>query len=110
MDKTILSSLLEMHKSDILQILYEYRENEGEIITSEFRETLEKEQQERKKRYTKFEEELKKYVKDEKSISEIIELFEQYEDSYNNEHGLYYEQYYKTGIKDVIKLILQCVL
>lgn len=110
MDKTILSSLLEMHKSDILQTLYEYRENEGDIITSECKETIRKEQQERKSRYTKFEEKLKKNIKDEKSISEIIELFKQYEDSYNNEHGLYYEQYYKTGIKNVIKLILQCVL
>lgn len=109
MDKTILSSLLE-NKSNILKALYEYRENEGDIITSEFREELRKEQQERKDRYAKFEEELKKHVRDEKAALEIIELFDQYEDSYNNEHGLYYEQYYKTGVKDVIKLILQCVL
>lgn len=109
MDKTILSSLLE-NKCDILKAIYEYRENEGDIITSEFREELRKEQQERKGRYTKFEEELKKHVKDEKAVLEIIELLDQYEDSYNNEHGLYYEQYYKTGIKDVIKLILQCLV
>ncbi len=49
MDKSIISSLLEMNKSDILKELYEHRENEGEIITSEFKEELRKEQQERKK-------------------------------------------------------------
>lgn len=39
----------------------------------------------------------------------IIELLNQYEDVYNNEYGLYYKQYYKTGAKDIIKLILECL-
>ena len=59
---------------------------------------------------TLLQEELKKQVKDEKNVHKIIELFDQYEEEYNNEHGLYYEQYYKIGIKDVLKLILQCLL
>lgn len=34
----------------------------------------------------------------------MIELLNQYGDVYNNEHRLYYKQYYKTGAKDIIKL------
>lgn len=110
MDKNVISSLLEMNKSDILKALYEYRENEGDIITAEFKDELRKTQKEKRHRYIKFQEELKKQVKDEKNVHKIIELFDQYEEEYNNEHGLYYEQYYKIGIKDVLKLILQCLL
>lgn len=110
MDKTILNSLLKMNKSDILQALYEFRENEGDIITAEFREEIRETQEKRRSRYNQFEEELKKHVKDEKEITKIIDLFDRYEEEYNNEHGLYYEQYYKIGIKDVIKLILQCLI
>ena len=40
MDKSILSSLLKMNKSDILKALYEFRENEGDIITAEFKEEV----------------------------------------------------------------------
>lgn len=109
MDKTILSSLLE-NKNDILKAIYEYRENEGDIITSEFKDELRKTQKEKRHRYIKFQEELKKYVKTKEEISKIIDLFDRYEEEYNNEHGLYYEQYYKTGIKDVMKLILQCLM
>ncbi|HBC84266.1 MAG TPA: hypothetical protein DCZ30_02120 [Clostridiales bacterium] len=110
MDKSILSSLLKMNKSDILKALYEFRENEGDIITAEFKEEVRETQEKRKNRYDEFEEELKKYVKTKEEISKIIDLFDRYEEEYNNEHGLYYEQYYKTGIKDVMKLLLQCLM
>ena len=107
MDKSILSSLLKMNKSDILKALYEFRENEGDIITAEFKEEVRETQEKRKNRYEEFEEE---YVKTKDEISKIIDLFDRYEEEYNNEHGLYYEQYYKTGIKDVMKLLLQCLM
>lgn len=110
MDNSILNSLLEVNKDDMLKAIYEHRENEDDIITPEFKEELRVAQERKKYRYDKFEDELKKHVNNEKQVNKIIALFDQYEDEYNNEHGLYYEQYYKVGIKDITKLLLQCLL
>lgn len=106
MDK---NKILETCNNDILNALYEHRENEEGIITSEVVEELKQTQTERKKKYKEFERKLKNYIKNEEKSFEIIELLNQYEDVYNNEHGLYYKQYYKTGAKDMIKLILECL-
>ena len=106
MDK---DKLLETCNNNMLNALYEHRENEEEVITSEFIEELKQTQTERKKKYEEFEIELKNAIKDEEKRFMIIELLNQYEDVYNNEHGLYYKQYYKTGAKDMIKLILECL-
>lgn len=106
MDK---NKILETCNNDMLKTLYEHRENEEGIITSEFVEELKQTQTERKKKYKELETELKNSIKDEEKSLEIIELLNQYEDVYNNEHGLYYKQYYKTGAKDMIKLILECL-
>lgn len=103
------NKILETCSNDMLKTLYEHRENEEGIITSEFVEELKQTQTERKKKYKVFETELKNSIKDEEKSLEIIELLNQYEDVYNNEHGLYYKQYYKTGAKDIIKLILECL-
>lgn len=110
MDKNILSLVLEMNNQDILKALYKYRENECDSITPEFKEELRMAQERKKCRYKKFEEALKKYVNDKEKVTKIINLLDIYEDEYNNEHGLYYEQYYKAGVKDMMKLILQCLL
>ncbi|MCI9286467.1 MAG: hypothetical protein HFJ57_00490 [Clostridia bacterium] len=110
MDKNILNSLFKSDKDDILQALYEYRENQDDIITPEFKEELRVAQKAKRYRYNRFEEELKKQVSNNEQVSKIISLFDQYEDEYNNEHGLYYEQYYKEGVKDILKLLLQCLL
>ena len=103
------NKILETCNNDMLKTLYEHRENEEGIITSEFVEELKQTQTERKKKYKELETELKNSIKDEEKSLEIIELLNQYEDVYNNEHGLYYKQYYKTGAKDMIKLILECL-
>jgi len=103
------NKILETCSNDMLKTLYEHRENEEGIITSEFVEELKQTQTERNKKYKEFEAELKNSIKDEEKSFEIIELLNQYEDVYNNEHGLYYKQYYKTGAKDMIKLILECL-
>lgn len=103
------NKILETCNNDILNALYEHRENEEGIITSTFIDELKQTQIERKKKHNEFETELKNSIKDEEKSLEIIELLNQYEDVYNNEHGLYYKQYYKIGAKDMIKLILECL-
>ena len=105
MDK---NKILETCNNDMLNALYEHRENEEEVITSEFIEELKQTQTERKKKYEEFEIELKNSIKDEERWQQI-DKDNEYEDVYNNEHGLYYKQYYKTGAKDMIKLILECL-
>lgn len=106
MDK---NKILETCNNDILNALYEHRENEEGIITSTFIDELKQTQIERKKKHNEFETELKNSIKDKEKSLEIIELLNQYEDVYNNEHGLYYKQYYKIGAKDMNKLILECL-
>lgn len=94
----------------ILKALYEHRENEDDIITDEFKEKLSAIQERKKHHYNEFETLLKKHVNDDEKVNKIINLLEIYQDEYNNEHGFYYEQYYKAGVKDMMKLILQCLL
>ena len=109
MDKSVLNSLLEMDKEDMLKALYEYRENKDGIVTEKFLEESKNEQDKTNVAYLKFKDKLKSYINDDKKISDIMNAFELYKDAYNNEHGLYYKQYYKIGIEDAMKLILQCL-
>ena len=62
MDK---NKILETCNNDMLKTLYEHRENEEGIITSEFVEELKQTQTERKKKYKELETELKNSIKDE---------------------------------------------
>ena len=94
---------------DILSGLYEFRENEGNVITLEFKKSIKDTQEMRKNSYLKLEGKLKKYFVNEQEFKEIMELIKEYENSYNIENSLYYEQYYKTGIKDGVKFMSQCI-
>ncbi len=94
---------------DILSGLYEFRENEGNVITLEFKKSIKDTQEMRKNNYLKLEGKLKKYFVNEQEFKEIMELIKEYENSYNIENSLYYEQYYKTGIKDGVKFMSQCI-
>ena len=94
---------------DILSGLYEFRENEGNVITLEFKKSIKDTQEMRKNNYLKLEVKLKKYFVNEQEFKEIMELIKEYENSYNIENSLYYEQYYKTGIKDGVKFMSQCI-
>lgn len=68
------NKILETCSNDMLKTLYEHRENEEGIITSEFVEELKQTQTERNKKYKEFEAELKNSIKDEEKNFEIIEL------------------------------------
>ena len=68
------NKILETCNNDMLKTLYEHRENEEGIITSEFVEELKQTQTERNKKYKEFEAELKNSIKDEEKSFEIIEL------------------------------------
>ena len=68
------NKILETCNNDMLKTLYEHRENEEGIITSEFVEELKQTQTERKKKYKELETELKNSIKDEEKSLEIIEL------------------------------------
>lgn len=68
MDNSILNSLLEVNKDDMLKAIYEHRENEDDIITPEFKEELRVAQERKKYRYNRFEEEIKKHVNNEKKL------------------------------------------
>ena len=52
---------------------------------------------------------MKKYYVKKQEFKEKMKLIKEYENSYNIENSLYYEQYYKTGIKDGVKFMSQCI-
>ena len=108
MSKSSLDSILEVSQDDFLKVLYEYRNNEGGVITPEFKEKLKTIKEQKKQKYSRLIQKIKENLKDESSIEEIELHIQEFIEACNNEDGYYQEQYYDTGLTDGIKLMLQC--
>ena len=108
MSKNALNSILEITQDDFLKVLYEHRNNEGGIITGQFKEKVTPFQvkvEEEKKTLINFR---KDNLNNPSKIEKIKIKLQELLDSYSDLHGLYQEQYYNTGISDGVKLMLQC--
>ena len=105
MEKITKKPVLEMTESEVLKFIAEYRENSITIKNSVFYEEIQETRKERQNAYCKFEQELKESIKDESKLKQVMKVLEDYITAFNNEHGIYYNHYYVTAIKDVVKLL-----
>lgn len=105
MEKSTKKQVLEMTESEVLKFIAEYREHSISIKNSVFYDEMQDAKKERQDAYCKFEKELKENIKDESKLKQVIEVLEEYITAFNNEHGVYYNHYYVTAIKDVVKLL-----
>ena len=105
MEKSAKKEVLEMTESEVLKFIAEYRENSITIKNSVFYEEIQEARKERQSAYCKFEKELKESIKDESKFKGVMKYLEGYINAFNNEHGVYYNHYYVTAIKDVVKLL-----
>ena len=100
----------DINKDDFLQLFWQYRDENGIIKTTGFNEELETAKEKRQHLYAKLIAEITKNIVNEKELKNIIGIVENYNDKYNLEQGIYYRQYYKTGMKDAVKFIFQCLM
>ncbi|MCI8620834.1 MAG: hypothetical protein HFJ50_03345 [Clostridia bacterium] len=105
MEKSTKRQVSEMTESEVLKFIAEYRENSITIKNSVFYKEMQKAKKERQNVYCKFEQELKENVKDEAKLKQVMKCLEEYIAVFNNEHGIYYNHYYVTAIKDMAKLL-----
>ena len=91
----------DINKDDFLQLFWQYRDENGIIKTAK---------EKRQHLYAKLIAEITKNIVNEKELKNIIGIVENYNDKYNLEQGIYYRQYYKTGMKDAVKFIFQCLM
>lgn len=99
-----------INKDDFLQLFWQYRDENGVIQTADFNEELEEAKEKRQHLYAKLIAELTKNIADKKQLKDIIGIAEEYNDKYNIEQAIYYKQYYKTGMKDSVRFIFQCLM
>lgn len=95
----------ETTKLDFAKAIYDQRENFYNIITGEIRQRYRNFAIERDRKYSKFIKELS--VLDDEKRDKVIKRVGEYTASINEENGKFSEEYYKAGLKDGIKLILQ---
>lgn len=105
MDKSTKRQVSEMTESEVLKFIAEYRENSITIKNYIFYQEMQEAKKERQNVYCKFEQELKENIKDELKLKQVMKALEEYITAFNNEHGIYYNHYYVTAIKDVAKLL-----
>lgn len=86
---------------DFIEVLYEYKENEGSIFNAKFRKELKETRKEINQEYSKIEKLLDKHIhnKNQYKKQEILTALETYIEAVNNECGCYNEQYYKERFK-----------
>ncbi len=95
---------------ETLQVLWLYREDKGVIKTADFNKELETTKEKREEAYAKLMAELTVNITDKQKLKLIVEVLSNYSDKCNIEQSIYYEQYYKTGVKDIVRFILQCLM
>lgn len=108
MNKKMMDSILEVTQDDFLRVLYEHRNNSGGIFTQVFKEKMKKINQKKQQAYSELIDKLKEKIKDNSDVEEIIIALENYIEKNNDESGYYMEEYYSTGVKDGVKMMLQC--
>lgn len=101
MKKCLLQSILTMEDENFIQALYEYKQNEGTVITEEFKKELKEAREQINQKYSKIEKLLDQYIhnKSQYKKQKILTAFETYIEAVNNECGCYNEQYYKERFK-----------
>lgn len=105
MEKSTKRQVSEMTESEVLKFIAEYRENSITIKKSVFYQEMQEAKKERQNAYCKLEQELKENIKDESKLKQLMKVLEEYITAFNNEHGIYYNHYYVTAIKDMAKLL-----
>lgn len=105
MEKSTKKQVLEMTESEVLKFIAEYREHSISIKNSVFYDEMQDAKKERQDAYCKFEKELKENIKDESKLKQVMKVLEEYITAFNNEHGIYYNHYYVTAMKEVAKLL-----
>lgn len=108
MSKAFLDSILEVTQEDFLRVLYEHRSNDWEEMATVLNSKLQPIKLQKDKKYKSFIQLIKENLKDDKCIDKIQDSFQEYLDICNNEDSIYNEQYYNIGVKDGVKLMLQC--
>lgn len=101
MKRCLLQSILTMEDENFIQALYEYKQNDGTVITEDFKKEIKEARKEINKEYSKIEELLEKHIhnKSKYKKQEILTALEKYIEAVNNECGCYNEQYYKERFK-----------
>lgn len=108
MSKSSLDSILEVTQDDFLRVLYEYRSNNWESILLDLKIKMKPIKEKKDTKYQHLIKIIRENLKNEDSINEIENCLQEFLDILNNEDSIYNEQYYNTGIRDGVKLMLQC--
>ena len=108
MSRAFLDSILEVTQDDFLRVLYEHRNNDWEEIATVLNSKLQPIKLQKSEKYKSLIQLIKENLKDDKCIGKIQDSFQEYLNICNNEDGMYNEEYYNTGVKDGVKLMLQC--
>lgn len=95
MDKKLSNLIFEKTKlNDFIDVIYNYKEDEGLIITQEFRKRIKQETYERKLQCENFKKAVNS-LKDSKTSQEILKNFFKYNELNLIEQACIVEQYYK---------------
>ncbi len=87
----------------LLDAIYWYEQNDGEIYTKKLSEIIKKLHREREKEY----ENIINTLNNEKIKDKLVGFIENYAETFREEQSCKDEHYFKYGFKDAIKLILQ---
>lgn len=101
-----IKKILKKNKSEFLDTLYWYEENEGGIYSNYLKRIVKKVRKNREKQY-KHIDELLNELGDDKLKLNILEAIDGYVETFRIEKEYSIEHYYKYGFKDSIKLILE---
>lgn len=101
-----IKNILKENKSEFLNTLYWYEENEGGIYSDNLKKIIKKVRKNREKRYKDIDKLLNELENDKLKLS-ILEAIDSYVETFRVEKEYSIEHYYKYGFKDSIKLIIE---
>lgn len=97
----LLKKILSKKTDSMFEALYENVEEEGRVLTDEFKEGLKRYEKKKEKQKDMISQKLNKiYKKDLKEIEEIEELITKYKETIYSENGYYIKKYYIQGLKE----------
>ena len=93
-------------EEDFLRVMYEFRNNEGGIITPKFKEKLKPVNEIKEKKCQEFIKILTEQIKEEETIKGYIG---EIRNIWLEEMSIYQEQHYNIGVQDGVKFMVQCL-
>lgn len=93
-------------EEDFLRVMYEFRNNEGGIITPKFKEKLKTVNETKEEKYQEFIKILTEQIKEEKTIKLIKGYIEEIRNIWIEENSIYQEQHYNIAVLRWSKMLI----